>query len=108
MFCKRFPKRFVDRCYSLIRFPVSRQERRGKYLGAGKVCVTAAICEQGDASAMGNTLTPLTDLSVDVGREVIEAQLLLVAAYCLSPKHGKNARRVTPIGVTLFKGRRSL
>ena len=64
-------KRFIDRCYSLIQFPVNRKEWIGKYHGSGKVCVTAAICEQSEASAMGNTLSLLTDFSKDIGLDVI-------------------------------------
>jgi multimeric flavodoxin WrbA len=66
-------KRFIDRCYSLIHFTASRKEWIGKYQGAGKICVTAAICEQREASAMGNTLTLLTDFSKDIGLDVIES-----------------------------------
>jgi len=64
-------KRFIDRCYSLIQFPVNRKEWIGKYQGAGKACITAAICEQSVASAMGNTLSLLTDFSKDIGMDVI-------------------------------------
>jgi multimeric flavodoxin WrbA len=64
-------KRLIDRCYSLIQFPVNRKEWIGKYQGTGKVCVTAAICEQSEASAMGNTLSLLTDFSKDIGIDVI-------------------------------------
>ena len=66
-------KRFIDRCYSLIQFPINRKEWIGKYQGSGKVCVTAAICEQSEASAMGNTLSLLTDFSKDIGLDVIES-----------------------------------
>jgi multimeric flavodoxin WrbA len=66
-------KRFIDRCYSLIQFPVNRKEWIGRYQGTGKVCVTAAICEQSEASAMGNTLSLLTDFSRDIGLDVVEA-----------------------------------
>lgn len=66
-------KRLIDRCYSLIQFPVSRKEWIGKYQGSGKVCVTAAICEQQEISAMGNTLTLLTNFSKDIGLDVIES-----------------------------------
>lgn len=66
-------KRFIDRCYSFIQFPASRKEWIGKYEGSGKVCVTAAICEQQEISAMGNTLTLLTNFSKDIGLEVIES-----------------------------------
>jgi multimeric flavodoxin WrbA len=66
-------KRFIDRCYSLIRFPVSRKEWIGKYQGAGKVCITAAICEQSEASMMGDTLSLLTNFSKDIGLDVIES-----------------------------------
>jgi len=64
-------KRFIDRCYSLIQFPVNRKEWIGKYQSAGKVCVTAAVCEQSEVSAMGNTLSLLTDFSNDLGIDVI-------------------------------------
>jgi multimeric flavodoxin WrbA len=64
-------KRFIDRCYSLIQFPVSRRQWTGKYQGAGKVCITAAVCEQPEASAMGNTLSLLTDFSNDIGIDVV-------------------------------------
>ena len=64
-------KRFIDRCYSLIQFPVNRKEWIAKYQGTGKVCVTVAICEQSEVSAMGNTLSLLTDFSKDIGLEVI-------------------------------------
>jgi multimeric flavodoxin WrbA len=63
-------KRFIDRCYSLIQFPVNRKAWIGKYQGTGKACVTAAVCEQSEASAMGNTLSLLTDFSKDIGIEV--------------------------------------
>ena len=64
-------KRFIDRCYSLVQFPVSRKQWIGKYQGAGKLCITAAICEQHETSAMGNTLSLLTDFSNDIGIDVI-------------------------------------
>ena len=64
-------KRFIDRCYSLIQFGDDRKEWAGKYQGSGKVCITAAICEQSEASAMGNTLSLLTDFSRDIGLDVI-------------------------------------
>lgn len=64
-------KRFVDRCYSLIQFPHTRKEWISKYQGSGKVCITAAVCEQEDISMMENTLTLLTDFSKDIGLEVI-------------------------------------
>ncbi len=66
-------KRFIDRCYSLIQFPVSRKEWVAKYQGAGKVCITAAVCEQSEASMMGNTLSLLTDFSKDIGLDVVES-----------------------------------
>lgn len=66
-------KRFIDRCYSLIQFPVSRSKWISKYQNAGKVCITAAVCEQSEASMMGNTLTLLTDFSEDLGFEVVES-----------------------------------
>jgi multimeric flavodoxin WrbA len=66
-------KRFIDRCYSLIQFSVNRKEWIGKYQGTGKVCVTAAICEQSEESAMGNTLSLLTDFSKDIGMDVTDS-----------------------------------
>ena len=65
-------KRFIDRCYSLIQFPVNRKEWLGKYQGSKKACITAAICEQSEESALGNTLSLLTDFSKDIGLEVVE------------------------------------
>lgn len=64
-------KRFVDRSYSLIQYPNSRQEWIGKYQGSGKACVTAAVCEQADEAMMGNTLTLLTDFAGDIGLDVV-------------------------------------
>jgi multimeric flavodoxin WrbA len=66
-------KRFIDRCYSLIQFPVNRKEWIAKYQDSEKVCVTAAVCEQTEESMMGNTLSLLTDFSKDIGLDVIEA-----------------------------------
>ena len=60
-------KRFIDRCYCLIQFPKNRSEWIGKYDGAGKSCVTAAVCEQKEEANMGNTLTLLTDFAKDIG-----------------------------------------
>ena len=64
-------KRFIDRCYSLIQFPKSRGEWIGKYDASGKICITAAVCEQKNEDAMGNTLTLLTDFAQDIGLNVI-------------------------------------
>jgi multimeric flavodoxin WrbA len=66
-------KRFIDRCYSLIQFPVNRKEWIAKYQASEKVCLTAAVCEQTEESMMGNTLSLLTDFSKDIGLDVIEA-----------------------------------
>jgi multimeric flavodoxin WrbA len=66
-------KRFVDRCYSLIQYPVSRRQWIGKYRGTGKACVTVAVCEQLDPAMMGNTLSLLTDFVRDIGLEVVDA-----------------------------------
>ena len=63
-------KRFIDRCYCLIQFPMNRSEWIGKYDGMGKACVTAAVCEQKEAVHMGNTLTLLTDFAKDIGLNV--------------------------------------
>ena len=67
-------KRLIDRCYSLIQYPVSRKQWIGKYQGSHKVCVTAAVCEQSEAAMMGNTLSLLTDFSKDIGLNVIAAE----------------------------------
>jgi len=64
-------KRFVDRCYSLIQFPVCRHQWIGKYMRTGKACITIAVCEQSEVAAMGNTLSLLTDFSRDIGLEVV-------------------------------------
>jgi multimeric flavodoxin WrbA len=66
-------KRFIDRCYSLIQFPVNRKAWIAKYQGSEKVCITAAVCEQSEESMMGNTLLLLTDFSKDIGLDVIES-----------------------------------
>ena len=66
-------KRFIDRCYSLIQFPVTRKNWIGKYQSSGKACVTAAVCEQSEDAAMGNTLSLLTDFSNDIGLDVIDS-----------------------------------
>lgn len=66
-------KRFIDRSYSLIQFPVNRHQWIGKYQETAKACVTAAVCEQSDEALMGNTLTLLTDFSRDIGLEVVDS-----------------------------------
>lgn len=66
-------KRFIDRCYCLVQFPKSRSEWIGKYDGTGKLCITAAVCEQHEEANMGNTLTLLTDFAKDLGMNVAES-----------------------------------
>lgn len=66
-------KRFIDRCYSLIQFPESRQQWIGKYQNSGKACVVASVCEQHDESMMGNTLTLLSSFSQDIGLNLIDS-----------------------------------
>ena len=66
-------KRFIDRCYGLIQFPKNRSEWIGKYEGTGKICVTAAVCEQKEVASMGNTLTLLTDFAKDIGLNVVDS-----------------------------------
>jgi hypothetical protein len=39
----------------------------------GKACITAAVCEQSEASMMGNTLSLLTDFSRDIGLDVVDS-----------------------------------
>ena len=64
-------KRFIDRSYSLIRYPNSRRQWIGKYRNTGKLSITAAVCEQPDESMMGNTLTLLSDFCRDIGLEPV-------------------------------------
>lgn len=66
-------KRFIDRCYSLIQFPVGRSQWIGKYDGVGKACITVAVCEQEEEKNMGNTLTLLTDFANDIGLDVVDS-----------------------------------
>lgn len=66
-------KRFLDRCYSMLQYPHTRQQWIGKYQNSNKVCVTAAVCEQHEESMMGNTLTLLSDFSRDIGLELLES-----------------------------------
>ena len=66
-------KRFIDRCYSLVQFPESRNKWIGKYDGTGKLCITAAVCEQHEEEHMGNTLSLLTDFAKDIGLDVPES-----------------------------------
>lgn len=63
-------KRFIDRSYSLVQYPESRQKWVGRYSGSGKLCVTLAVCEQPDEEMMGNTLELLTDFASDIGLDV--------------------------------------
>lgn len=66
-------KRFVDRCYSLIQYPNTRQQWIGKYQGQGKACITAAVCEQHEEEMMGNTLKLLSDFSKDIGLKLVDS-----------------------------------
>lgn len=66
-------KRFIDRCYSLIQYPKTRREWIGKYQGTGKLCVTAAVCEQLEEAMMGSTLALLNDFSRDIGLDVVDS-----------------------------------
>ena len=83
-------KRFVDRCYSLIRYPRSRREWIGKYQGTGKVCVTAAVCEQSDPTMMGNTLTLLSDFARDIGLDLEDSVKALGFFSAGSIKEGRD------------------
>ena len=96
-------KRFIDRCYSIIQFPVNRKEWIGKYQGTGKTCVTAAICEQSEASAMGNTLSLLTDFSKDIGIDVIDSVKALgfFEAGSIKADH-KLLQKAETVGQNLF------
>ncbi len=64
-------KRFIDRSYSLIRFPVSRKAWISKYAESGKAAVAVAVCEQDDESMMGDTLKLLSAFSEDIGLPVV-------------------------------------
>lgn len=66
-------KRFIDRSYSLIQYPQSRQQWVGKYDGGAKRCVTVAVCEQSQEEMMGNTLTLLTSFAGDIGLSVVDS-----------------------------------
>ena len=96
-------KRFLDRCYSLIQFPHSRQQWISKYQGSGKRCVTAAVCEQHDAAMMGNTLSLLSDFSRDIGLELIGS---VAALRCFEAGSIKNEtavlRQAEQLGAKLF------
>jgi len=72
-------KRFIDRCYSLIRFPHNRQQWISKYQESGKVCITAAVCEQPKEAMMGNTLTLLSDFSKDLDLKLLAS---IPALHC--------------------------
>ena len=82
-------KRFLDRCYSLIQFPNSRHQWVGKYQNSGKVCVTAAVCEQQNESNMGNTLTLLSSFARDIGLELVDSIAALRCFEAGSIKHEK-------------------
>jgi len=84
-------KRFIDRCYSLIQFPNTRQQWIGKYQGSGKACVTAAVCEQHEGAMMGTTLTLLSDFSRDIGLELLDS---VAALRCFEAGSIKQERAV--------------
>lgn len=96
-------KRFVDRSYSLIRFPHSRQQWIGKYQGANKVCLTLSVCEQPDPELAGNTLPLLTDFATDIGLEVVDS--VLAAGFFAAGSLGASAtllRRAEEAGQKLL------
>jgi multimeric flavodoxin WrbA len=66
-------KRFIDRGYSLIQYPRSRQQWIAKYEKTGKPCLTIAVCEQHEEAMMGNTSALLTDFAIDIGLEVTDS-----------------------------------
>ncbi len=66
-------KRFIDRSYSLIQYPHSRQEWIAKYEKTGKPCLTIAVCEQHEEAMMGNTSALLTDFAIDIGLDVTDS-----------------------------------
>lgn len=65
-------KRFIDRSYSLIQYPVSRHDWIAKYQESGKGCVTVAVCEQSEEEMMGNTSDLLSSFAADIGFQVVE------------------------------------
>ena len=73
--CIRFtkPEKIPFKLFGELMSKMTVKDWIGKYQGSGKVCVTAAICEQSEASAMGSTLSLLTDFSRDIGLDVIES-----------------------------------
>lgn len=65
-------KRFIDRSYSLIRYPEgNRRIWISKYEQTGKASVTVAVCEQPQEAMMGNTLTLLNDFSRDLSFKLV-------------------------------------
>lgn len=97
-------KRFIDRCYSLVQFPHSRSKWIGKYDGLGKVCITAAVCEQKDEAAMGSTLTLLTDFAKDIGLNVTGSLKALSCFEAGSIQSQKNLLfEAESLGRSLFK-----
>ncbi len=97
-------KRFIDRCYSLIQFPVNRKAWIGKYQGDGKVCVTVAVCEQTEDSAMGNTLSLLTDFARDTGLDVVASVKGMGAFEAGSIKADSNLmQRAETVGQNLLE-----
>ena len=97
-------KRFIDRCYSLIQFPHNRREWIGKFDGSGKFCVTAAVCEQKDEEAMGNTLSLLSNFARDIGLVVVDT---LQALSCFEAGSIQNQKdllfEAESLGRTLLK-----
>lgn len=65
-------KRFIDRCYSLIQFPLNRHEWISKYQDTGKRCVTMAVCEQHDESMAKDTAALLTTVARDLGFKTVD------------------------------------
>ncbi len=84
-------KRFIDRSYSLIQYPNSRQEWIGKYHKTSKRCITAAVCEQFEEEMMGNTLTLLSDFARDIGLELVDS---VCALGCFEAGSIKAAEKV--------------
>lgn len=84
-------KRFLDRCYSLLQYPKTRQQWVGKYQGSDKACVTAAVCEQPEEAMMGNTLTLLSDFSRDIGLELVAS---VAALRCFEAGSIKNEKGI--------------
>lgn len=97
-------KRFIDRSYSLIQFPHTRKEWISKYQGRGKLCITAAVCEQEEEAMMGDTLSLLSSFARDIGLELVDSVKALGCFAAGSIEANKEALHQAELaGQTLLK-----